>query len=223
MRFYRIIFAILALQGLFFSSCSGLSDDKGPNGSGESGVGGTEPVVASENGGDVAVENESESGESGAGGTIETGGNGPVTADGGTEGGASQDASIRDAGREGGTAGIQTDSAAGAADGNGVNAEGGSPNANGAGSCCEVHAEPGCNDAQTQSCVCEKLPDCCTNTWDLPCTLIVIQKYCEPGIRECVCGPAANGGWEQTQCCEVDWTDFCKETAIIKCGAKAGC
>jgi hypothetical protein len=73
-----------------------------------------------------------------------------------------------------------------------------------------------------QSCVCANLPDCCEDTWDESCVLIVAAKYCQPGVRDCVCGDAP-AGWEQTQCCETEWNNFCDVTATSKCGAMPGC
>jgi hypothetical protein len=89
--------------------------------------------------------------------------------------------------------------------------------------CCEAKAEPGCADADTETCVCNLLPECCSTAWDEPCVELVRQKFCEPGVRECVCGPASEGGWEQTTCCDTSWTEFCATTAFIKCEGDPSC
>jgi hypothetical protein len=71
--------------------------------------------------------------------------------------------------------------------------------------------------------VCELLPSCCTDAWSTACVLIVEQKYCQPGVRECVCG-TEDGQWGQASCCEVAWTDvFCDGVAVDKCSATPGC
>ena len=93
----------------------------------------------------------------------------------------------------------------------------------GTGSCCAEQETPGCSNADLQVCVCELLPTCCTEAWNAPCVLIVAQKYCQPGVRECVCGDG-EGQWQQHSCCEVDWTDtFCDNVAETKCDAVPGC
>jgi len=93
----------------------------------------------------------------------------------------------------------------------------------GVGGCCTEHDTPGCSNADLEVCVCEKLPSCCTGAWNRPCVLIVEQKFCQAGVRECVCGQG-DGQWAQTSCCESDWTDtFCDQVAESKCGAVRGC
>lgn len=93
----------------------------------------------------------------------------------------------------------------------------------GQGSCCTAHDTPGCSNAELQVCVCEKLPECCTKQWTAACTLIVEQKYCQPGVRDCVCG-SGSGQWGQKSCCESDWSaSFCNQVAESKCGAQRGC
>jgi hypothetical protein len=54
------------------------------------------------------------------------------------------------------------------------------------------------------------------------CALIVQQKYCQPTVRDCVCGTDA-GQWDQTQCCSTDWTSTCDSVATLKCNAAQGC
>jgi hypothetical protein len=71
-------------------------------------------------------------------------------------------------------------------------------------------------------CVCEKLSSCCTAAWTLDCALIVQQKYCQSGVRDCVCGTDA-GQWGQTSCCDMDWTSTCDSVATLKCNAAQGC
>ena len=93
----------------------------------------------------------------------------------------------------------------------------------GQGSCCAPHDTPGCSNAELQVCVCEKLPECCTKQWSAACTLIVEQKYCQPGVRDCVCG-TGSGQWGQRACCDSDWSaSFCNQVAESKCGAQRGC
>jgi hypothetical protein len=93
----------------------------------------------------------------------------------------------------------------------------------GTGSCCMEHDTPGCSNADLQVCVCEKLTACCTDAWSAPCVLIVQQKYCQPGVRDCVCGDG-DGQWGRHSCCDQDWSDaFCNDVAQSKCGAMTGC
>lgn len=88
--------------------------------------------------------------------------------------------------------------------------------------CCVAHAKPGCNDADIQQCVCDKLDACCTQAWTAACTYIVTERYCQPGVRDCVCG-SGDGQWQQSTCCDADWTSTCDDVAQIKCGASVGC
>jgi hypothetical protein len=92
----------------------------------------------------------------------------------------------------------------------------------GAGSCCSEHDTPGCSNADLQVCVCEMVPQCCTESWGAPCVLFVTQKYCQPGVRECVCGDG-QGQWGQSSCCDLEWADFCDSVAETKCDAVPGC
>jgi hypothetical protein len=92
----------------------------------------------------------------------------------------------------------------------------------GTGSCCAKHDAPGCGNADLQVCVCEKLPSCCTKAWDAACVFLVEQKYCQAGVRDCVCGTGSDQ-WGQAQCCDSEWSSSCDSVAEIKCGAVAGC
>jgi hypothetical protein len=92
------------------------------------------------------------------------------------------------------------------------------------GSCCTTQTTPGCNDPNLELCVCQKDSDCCTKAWTTACTLIVEEKYCQPGIRDCVCGTDVDAGqWGQTDCCDADWSSTCDSVATLKCGAAQGC
>lgn len=105
----------------------------------------------------------------------------------------------------------------------GFSTDGGVVGAIGMGSCCSEHDTPGCSNADLQVCVCEMVPSCCTEAWNAACVLFVTQKYCQPGVRECVCGDGPDQ-WQQHSCCELDWTDnFCDSVAVEHCGAVPGC
>ena len=82
------------------------------------------------------------------------------------------------------------------------------------GPCDEPGSVAGCNDPATEQCVCELLPDCCTDAWDAVCAQLVNEFHCQEGVRPCVCEE-----WEQATCCNTQWTDFCTITAEEKCGA----
>jgi hypothetical protein len=92
------------------------------------------------------------------------------------------------------------------------------------GSCCSTQTTPGCDNADLELCVCNKIPTCCTTAWNAPCVTLVQQKYCQLGVRDCVCGTDA-GQWAQTSCCTSDWTTnpVCDSVATNKCGATQGC
>jgi hypothetical protein len=94
--------------------------------------------------------------------------------------------------------------------------------ATGSGSCCSEHDTAGCGNADLMVCVCEKDPSCCTKAWSRQCVFIVEQKFCQPGIRDCVCG-SADGQWGQTKCCESEWSSTCDSVAKLKCEAVPGC
>lgn len=88
----------------------------------------------------------------------------------------------------------------------------------GKGACCRANETAGCSDPATEQCVCALLPDCCTLKWDFVCAQIVNEQRCEAGVRECVCQE-----WQQADCCDQQWTDFCSITAEAKCGAAPSC
>ena len=90
------------------------------------------------------------------------------------------------------------------------------------GSCCEKSDKPGCGTPETQACVCALQPACCTTAWTETCTFVVAQKFCQPGVRECVCGNGM-GQWQQFECCAQSWSDTCDSVAVNKCSARAGC
>jgi len=92
----------------------------------------------------------------------------------------------------------------------------------GSGSCRAAHDSPGCSNADLQVCVCELRPACCTQAWTVECSDIVMQKRCQPGVRECVCG-SGDEQWRQTDCCDKRWTDTCESVAENKCAAQRGC
>ncbi len=107
----------------------------------------------------------------------------------------------------------------GGADGGGTDGDSGIRDV---GSCCSEQDTPGCSDPDLEVCVCEKVQSCCTTAWNLDCVLIVQQKYCQPNVRDCVCGTDA-GQWGQTDCCNTDWTSTCDSVATLKCNAVQGC
>jgi hypothetical protein len=109
----------------------------------------------------------------------------------------------------------------GGAQADGPGAEGGSGSRD-IGSCCSQQSTPGCGNPNLELCVCQKDPTCCTTAWGQGCVLIVQQKYCQPGVRDCVCGSDA-GQWGQSQCCTADWTSTCDSVATVKCNAVQGC
>jgi len=159
-----------------------------------------------------------------AGGGSEAGQAQPSAMDGGTsqpsQGGAGMDAGRTNSAADAGKMTMKPPPDAAAGDANAPDALVGML---GMGSCCEEHTTPGCSNADLQVCVCEKVPSCCTTAWNTPCVLIVKEKYCQPGVRDCVCGTDA-GQWGQTSCCDTEWTEtFCNQVAETKCGAVAGC
>ncbi|HEX7480386.1 MAG TPA: hypothetical protein VF331_21475 [Polyangiales bacterium] len=158
-------------------------------------------------------------GKSDAGGSSGSGGSAGASDSGATDGGGK-------AGAGGGVGG--SSGAAGHAGAGGTSASadgGGAADAavlHGTGSCCAVQTTPGCGNADLEVCVCEKDPTCCSKSWAQQCVFLVQQKYCQAGVRDCVCG-TGSGQWGQTACCSTDWTPSCDSVAQIKCGAVAGC
>ena len=172
--------------------------------------------------------NDMDSGPAGGGADVTTGADGSGVAPGGG------DSVLADAGAvasDAGGIGVEggsTPTEAGTVptdDAGGVQTEGGTEGGSGVrdvGSCCMEQTTPGCSNAGLEVCVCEKDPTCCTTAWTAPCVLIVQQKYCQPGVRDCVCGSDA-GQWNQADCCNTDWTSTCDSVATIKCNAVQGC
>jgi hypothetical protein len=118
-----------------------------------------------------------------------------------------------------GDGGVPADAAGTPTDGGGGD---GSPGPRDIGSCCSSQSTPGCSNPDLEVCVCGKDPSCCATAWGVQCALIVQQKYCQPTVRDCVCGTDA-GQWDQTQCCSTDWTSTCDSVATLKCNAVQGC
>ena len=133
-----------------------------------------------------------------------------------------------DAGNNSGGGGGAAGNAGSAGVAGGAIAGGGSGGTGGAAGvstdCCVEHSSNGCDNATIQQCICDKLPDCCAKGWTQPCVLLTEGHYCEPKVRDCVCGPEADGGWEQVTCCSENWTNFCETVASKKCNPTiSGC
>jgi hypothetical protein len=161
----------------------------------------------------------------GSGGSGTPAGSGPVDAGGQQEVDATSDSGGGGSPSGDGAGGQDTGSSAdggGFTDGGGEGGDGGDAGLRDIGSCCSAQTTPGCDDPDLEVCVCQMDSTCCTTAWALQCTYLVEQKYCQPGVRDCVCGSDA-GQWDQTTCCTTDWTSTCDSVATLKCGAAQGC
>ncbi len=106
----------------------------------------------------------------------------------------------------------------------------GCPGQEPSGDCCEAHGGIGCEDGDTEACVCAMDPFCCENTWDQICAdeaanqcggCGLAQGDCcvpadTPGcgdadLEACVCG-------QDGFCCETAWDDLCVNQAADPCG-----
>jgi hypothetical protein len=103
-----------------------------------------------------------------------------------------------------------------------------------AGSCCEPHGTPFCDDADCCEAVCLIDPFCCSNEWDDLCAAATL------GIASCGCDPCevsnescfsvhATPGCDDENCCslvcdldpfccDVEWDQLCKDSANLNCG-----
>jgi len=101
--------------------------------------------------------------------------------------------------------------------------------------CCSVSENPGCTDAEIQTCVCELDPMCCLGPYDQNCVNLASSacdapcddppanaSCCEPSdspgcgdseVQACVCAADAF-------CCEEEFDPLCVEAAISDCGAE---
>lgn len=107
-----------------------------------------------------------------------------------------------------------------------------------AGSCCEAHATPWCNDTFCCTTICAIDIFCCSTQWDEFCASTARQNAaCEKVCPEPPCGtpeagdccfPHANGNCNDTQCCDtvcqIDatccttvWDSICASIAITEC------
>jgi hypothetical protein len=93
-----------------------------------------------------------------------------------------------------------------------------------AGSCCEVHANPFCNDADCCNTVCAQLPECCADSWTQPCVDLAFQLCpkltdCLPDTCQGFCGGQSSGGcFCDTACCLFG--DCCED---VSCFCPVGC
>ncbi len=97
-----------------------------------------------------------------------------------------------------------------------------------AGSCCTAHENFGCQDEIVQNCVCDTLPDCCSDTWDEGCAALAdscgsctgdcCAENGTPGcadqvIESCVCAA-------DPFCCLWTWDEICvDEVGGKQCGS----
>ncbi len=182
------------------------------------------------------------SASNGPDGSTDQGDTGVATGDDGSGGSIGPGADSGSGGPSGPDGAGGGDGAAKQPDSGGTNADGGAPGDGGGvpgdgggtvlpdggvrdvGSCCSAQTTPGCNDPDLEVCVCQNLPSCCTDAWSEACALLVQQKYCQTGVRQCVCGSctaADAGGWAPQ--CSTDWNSVCDSVALNKCGAVQGC
>ena len=115
------------------------------------------------------------------------------------------------------------------------------------GNCFNAHANPGCEDLECCSDVCEADPFCCTTVWDSECVSLAYVPPTDTAPADGLCAPAhadlyscgeltagqcckANGspGCDDTTCCDAvclsdsfccdnEWDDFCAQTALVTC------
>ncbi len=90
------------------------------------------------------------------------------------------------------------------------------------GECCEVGVVPGCADPAIEVCVCEQMPECCSDVWTAECVAAIeglLCGSCEPGFEAC-CEAQQTPGCPSPQieecvcpvdpfCCESAWDDIC--------------
>ena len=103
------------------------------------------------------------------------------------------------------------------------------------GDCCDVADGPGCDDEDTQACVCGIDPFCCEAFWDEFCVMTAdgaCQADCEPdgpmsdccwphdsvgcddaGVQTCVCDA-------DPFCCDNSWDALCADAAAEECDAE---
>lgn len=103
--------------------------------------------------------------------------------------------------------------------------------ADGAGSCFEAHAAPGCDNADCCNRVCAIDPACCESDWDAACRDLALSMcgHCgDPGAGSC-CQPDKTPGCDDPACCaavcgsdpfccEVEWDALCSNSATLLCG-----
>jgi len=198
----RLQFVFAALSPWVLAACSSSSPGKAAPGTGSPGIDGS----AGQGDGSVTAPDDAASQ-----------GGGPDATTSAHDGGSSRDGGALPG--DGGTA------ASDGGEGGAATIDGGGDGGiRDVGSCCVVQTTPGCSNANLEVCVCQMVPTCCTAAWTQECVFLVQQKYCQPGVRTCVCGTDVDAGqWDQTTCCSTDWTSTCDTVATTKCGAVQGC
>ena len=73
------------------------------------------------------------------------------------------------------------------------------------GHCCDPHEGAGCNDAETEACLCNKDPYCCIYEWDEICVELT-NVYCD-----------ACGGFDNGDCCTPNGSPGCEGPAVQQC------
>ena len=103
-----------------------------------------------------------------------------------------------------------------------------------AGSCFEVHATPGCEDAACCATVCANDPFCCSTEWDSLC-VSGANALCGgggnpacPGTGDCFASNGTPGCEDETCCnavcaidsfcCDTFWDSICADEAVTLCG-----
>lgn len=137
-------------------------------------------------------------------------GNGAGIGTGGTD--ETSDGSSEDTGEAGGGTGAVGDGLGGDGGGDGDSDANAEPRP-----CCDAHGGRGCEEPETEACICALVPECCSMEWLPGCAQLVSEQLCDQEVRDCVCLEA---GYGQSSCCENGgWNVSCAALAELNCYA----
>ncbi len=94
--------------------------------------------------------------------------------------------------------------------------------------CCDTHG-PGCHDYDTETCVCDALPECCAIAWDETCVAAIAALGCGVCAPPTLCGDGICEGDEDCttcaydcglcpgSCCEAHDSPGCEDPGVQAC------
>lgn len=105
------------------------------------------------------------------------------------------------------------------------------------GDCGDTTHGPGCSNAACEACVCDQVPECCSQDWNQPCLAAALSCPAEcfavvgncgdprvaPGCNNAICEACVCNQWALPTCCTGSWSESCAQAAVGVLGDNTIC